>query len=282
VLKIVTTKHLVITLKNIDMNFYTLSFSAASEGFPSFYSFGPDRMIGMNNYFYSFSGGDLYRHNTGPRANYYGKKGLVNISSVFNKSPLEAKLFKTLELHSDSAWEVINILGNTPRGNFQVGANITSTDFEEKEGVYYSYIRNDSTADNAPIPQSQLGLRSVKGIGECGTVSLAGTNACVVPFSVDLSSMISVGDFLYQPTTNNIGQITAINHETNEITVDNSVAGLSAPADNTFTFFVKSSSIESHGVIGQFLEFTIQLPPSGGYPNTELFAVTSDIMKSYP
>ena len=47
-----------------DTTNYTLSYSDKSEGWPSFYSFIPDFMIGMNSYFYTFSGGNLYRHNT--------------------------------------------------------------------------------------------------------------------------------------------------------------------------------------------------------------------------
>ena len=36
---------------------YTLTYSESSKGFPSFYSFVPDYMIGMNRFFYSFKGG---------------------------------------------------------------------------------------------------------------------------------------------------------------------------------------------------------------------------------
>ena len=43
---------------------YTLTYSDKSEGWPSFYSFIPDYMIGMNSYFYTFKNGNLYRHNT--------------------------------------------------------------------------------------------------------------------------------------------------------------------------------------------------------------------------
>jgi len=43
---------------------YTLTYSEGSKGFPSFYSYNPEYMIGMNNFFYSFKNGQLYRHNT--------------------------------------------------------------------------------------------------------------------------------------------------------------------------------------------------------------------------
>jgi hypothetical protein len=52
---------------------YTLTYSEGVEGWASFYSFLPDWMIGMNNYFYTFKGGNLYRHNVNnTRNNFYG------------------------------------------------------------------------------------------------------------------------------------------------------------------------------------------------------------------
>ena len=41
----------------------TLTFDDGVKGWTSFYSYIPDFMIGMNNYFYSFKNGNLYRHN---------------------------------------------------------------------------------------------------------------------------------------------------------------------------------------------------------------------------
>ena len=77
---------------------YTLSYSETSKGWPSFYSFNPDFMIGMNSYFYSFKGGNIWRHNTGANRNtYYGQFSRATIRSVFNPEPtLSIKLFKTL------------------------------------------------------------------------------------------------------------------------------------------------------------------------------------------
>ena len=80
---------------------YTLSYSESSKGWPSFYSFIPDFMIGMNSFFYSFKGGNIWRHNTNANRNeYYGVPGTQapsTITSVFNPEPtLSIKLFKTL------------------------------------------------------------------------------------------------------------------------------------------------------------------------------------------
>ena len=52
---------------------HTLSYSEDVKGWPSFYSFCADYMVGMNGFFYTWSGGELFRHNTNPLRNtYYG------------------------------------------------------------------------------------------------------------------------------------------------------------------------------------------------------------------
>ena len=82
---------------------YTLTYSEWAQGFPSFYSYTPDWMIGMNNYFYTFKGGNLYRHNVNNiRNNFYGIQYNSTLKSVFNDLPLENKLFKTINLEGDN------------------------------------------------------------------------------------------------------------------------------------------------------------------------------------
>ena len=84
---------------------YTLTYSEGSGGFPSFYSFFPDYIIGMNQYLYTFKGGNLFRHNVNPAYNtFYGTAYVSQMTSVFNDQPLENKIFKTLNLESDDAW----------------------------------------------------------------------------------------------------------------------------------------------------------------------------------
>ncbi len=86
---------------------YTLTYSESSKGFPSFYSYYPDYMIGMNRYLYSFKGGNLWRHNTNDERNTFYEQTAVSstMTSVFNDTPLQNKIFKTLNLESDDAWK---------------------------------------------------------------------------------------------------------------------------------------------------------------------------------
>ena len=119
---------------------YTLTYSQDVQGWPSFYSYYPDWMIGMNQYFYSFKGGNLYRHNTNEtRNNFYGVQYTSKITSVFNDSPLENKLFKTLNLEGDDTWSA------TLETDIQTTGYITRDWFEKKEGSFYAFVRNSGT-----------------------------------------------------------------------------------------------------------------------------------------
>ena len=85
---------------------YTLTFSESVKGWPSFYSYMPDFILGMNQYLYTFKGGSLYRHNTNEvRNRYYGIDYDSTITGVFNQEPTTVKVFKTIELESDDSWD---------------------------------------------------------------------------------------------------------------------------------------------------------------------------------
>ncbi len=241
---------------------YTLSYSESVKGFPSFYTYHPDFMIGMNQYLYTFKDGALYRHNTNEtRNNYYGEQFNCQITGVVNASPLQVKLFKTLELESDSQWTASLV------SDLQVG-NIDAEYFQEKEGSYFAFIRADEEVD--------FKMRSVNGLGVAQSVQTNGTTS-VVSFSRDVGSIPSVGDLVFRGTTTpeRIGTITNISGL--QVTIDTTT--FSAPVTNNFLISVKDPIAESHGVRGYYMEFTLENTDTTA---TELFAVSSDIFKSYP
>ena len=275
------------------MVYQTLTYSETSDGWPSFYSYQPESILGLNNFLYTFDKGNLYRHNTSNLYATYYDQGVSTtlIKSVFNEMPLEAKLFKTIELHSDVAWTGYDVVGNAPKTGMQVAGLNEGIDFEQKEGIWFSYLRNVETAANTDIPTNQYGLRSVQGVGAPTVVTNAGAVGCVLEFNVvatgaavELPPMISVGDYLYQcddlacSNSLNLGVITAVDHTANTITIDNSITG-NVAVISLFCLFVQDSQAESHGIIGQYLEFSLAITTQSP---SELFAVESDIMKSFP
>ena len=264
---------------------YTLTYSESAKGFPSFYSFYPDWMVGMNNYFYSFKNGNIFRHNVNEtRNNYYGVQYNSQLTSVFNESPLENKLFKTINLESDSTWDV------TLKTDIQTTGYIDNTFFVKKEGAWFAYVRNSGTT---PAGNDEYALRSVNGIGRSATVT-GSASAPQINFStsplISIGSILSVGDMAYfslppYTTPQLAGTVTAINidlpNSINNITIDATVSGAITPIpiQNPYIMFVKNSVAESHGVLGHYCEFVITNDDTAA---TELFAVESEVMKSYP
>lgn len=252
----------------------TLTYKDDITGWVSFYSYYPDWMIGMNNYFYTFKGGNLYRHNVNPLRNtFYGVYTPSTVQSVFNVSPLENKLFKTINLEGDDKWAV------TLETDLQYSGFIQSTWFEKKEASFFAFIRNNTVG--------QLALRSVNGIGR--STSVTGGNVINFAISIEIGSIISVGDYFYfslPPYTTPVlaGAVTAITVDLkngiNRITINTTIPGTTPiPIQNAFFLYIKNSVAESHGVLGHYCTFNIE---NGSTDKVELFAVESDVMKSFP
>jgi len=246
----------------------TVSYSPGVKGWPSFYSFIPEYTQGMNNYLYTFNNGQLYRHNTNAlRNNFYGVQYNTTIKSVFNKGPLENKLFKTLILESDAPWSA-TLATDLP----QVGS-IADTYFEKKEGNYFAFIRFLETDIN-------LLMRYANGIANVTTVDATTPTATTLTFasSVNIGSIISVGDMVYYGSTPTLGGVvTALTGQV--VTIDTTIAGASAPSDGDFILYVKNTVAESHGVMGHYCEYELTNTSTS---KVELFSVGSESMKSFP
>jgi len=258
----------------------TLTYDEGAKGWPSFYSYFPDWMIGMNNYFYTFNGGNLYRHNTNEvRNNFYGVQYTSTVQSVFNDGPLENKLFKTINIEGDSAW------GVTLKTDIQDSGFIEAGWFDEKEASFYAFVRNSGTV---PAQSSEYALRSLNGIGSSETIT--GT-ADIINFSIDieLDTMMSVGDMMYyinslSNTPLLAGQIEEINvnlkQGLNQVVIDTTITGSTTiSGQELFFFYIKNSIAESHGVLGHYCVFDIV---NTSTEKINLFAVESEVMKSYP
>lgn len=271
---------------------YTLSYSEGVAGWVSFYSYQPDWMIGMNNYFYTFKGGNIYRHNTNEARNtfyqpWWNRVDNLNpspnsftpasITSVFNSAVLENKLFKTINLEGDSIWNA------TLETDLQYSGYIDQAWFEKKEASYYAFVRNTSVG--------QLPLRSVNGIGNSLTVTGAGTGTCQVNFSINplvsIGNIISIGDYVYfganiQFAGTVVDIIVDYPAGINRIIVNNNMVTpltTTIPGNVNYFFYIKNSVAESHGVLGHYCTFTLE---SFSNAKVELFTVESNVMKSFP
>jgi hypothetical protein len=262
---------------------YTLTYSESVQGFPSFYSFIPEWMIGMNNHFYTFDKGNLYLHNSNNTYNnYYGIQYGSAITSVFNDSVLENKLFKTIDLQGVDAW------GTTLETDIQHTGFIELGWYEKKEGSYFAFVRNSGTV---PAGTDEYALRSLNGIGSSLSVTGNTSPSPVINFStaITIGSIISVGDIMYfiLPGNNTpilAGKVTAIQVDLpngiNRIVIDRTITGAQTIFVPTSYFLsIKNSVAESHGVLGHYCVFTLQ---NNVTTSTQLFAVEANVMKSFP
>jgi hypothetical protein len=130
---------------------YTLTYSEGAKGWPSFYSYIPEWLIGTNNYLYSFQDGQLWRHNVNNnRSTFYGTTFPSSVQTVLNASPLEPKVYKTLELVGTPGvgWGT-GIISNL-QGGFSTDYNEVSDSYpvSSKEGHMFSYIISPPTPLN--------------------------------------------------------------------------------------------------------------------------------------
>lgn len=249
----------------------TLTYNQGAEGWPSFYSFVPEMMIGMNSYLYSFKGGDLYRHNTNEtRNNFYGSQFTSTIKAVVNDEPQTTKTFNTISLQGNSAWDC------TVTTNLGSGL-INNSYFDLKEGQYYAFIRRNPD-------QTDLDFRSAQGIGTVTTVDSSTPSATTLTFDFNIDSIASVGDTLYRSTlsgSNNenastpseIGDITDISGAV--ITVN--VTG-ATPANGNYILYFKDSLAESYSPKGYYLEYELE---NNSTSFVELYGVSVSLHKSF-
>lgn len=264
----------------------TLTYSDKVKGWTSFFSFIPEKMIGMNNKFYTFKGGNLYRHNTNPiRNNFYGVQYNSELVTIINTEPSEEKLFKTIQLEGTEGWDMLL------QTDVQLSGHIDKEWFEKKEGSWYSFIRNSGTI---PASSTEYVLRSANGIGMSESFNIDGDETTInFALTVDIGSIISIGDVVYftqsgdtpswgEPKLGGVVTeiVSDIKNGNNNIVMDTSDASTIAMTDNvSFILFVKNAVAESHGVLGHYCKVTMTNSSTEGL---ELFAVESEVMKSFP
>jgi len=268
----------------------TLAYSDSSQGWTSFFSYIPEKIIGMNSYLYTFKGGNLYRHNTNElRNNFYGEQYTSKVAGVFNLDPTSVKNFNTFSTDNDTPWDC-TFYTDLSKGH------ILSSQFVEKEGGYFAYIRSSSNSND-------LRLRSSQGIGVPVSVDSSNTSAVVVTFSGNIGSIISTrsplidggtgGSEIYAGTivsnavtsTRFIGVVTA--RTAKSITIDTTVFIVvdgvnvygSLPLVTDMVLYTQNMDAESYGMRGYFMQFELENTATG---RIQLYNVQSSIFKSNP
>lgn len=242
-------------------------------------------MTNLNNDFYSFNKGEVYKHNSPEVVHnfFYGNQYQSSVTLLFNDSPSENKMFKTIKLEGSDSWAASYV---SPLGS----GSLPKTNLIKKESYYYSnLIRNAGNLDTVFL--------SSQGIG---TVISSSLNPGYVDMYVsgDVGNTISLyyndptygqqGDLVFSMNTTTgtktlcgVASEVQYNKATNQtrIRLVPSNGTLVLPAVGSYMIFIKNSQAESYGLRGYFMELTLT---NDSTSEVELFEVSSEIFKSYP
>jgi hypothetical protein len=260
---------------SVELANYTLTYSENSSGWPSFYSYEPEFIKGMNQYLYTFKNGNMYRHNVNEARNtFYGAAAEdTTITTVVNTDALTTKVFKALDLESTDPWEVSLF------SDLQSARTIESTWFEKKEGDYFAHIRGLTDGTN------NFAMRSANGIGEVDTVGGTPTDTTLTfPTGTQLGSIISVGDVVFATTGAVLAGVVIdpLVSTSNVLHINTTIPTPpppTAPSNGDLILYIKNQVAESHGMLGHYAVMTLS---NNLTTATEMMAVKVDIMKSYP
>ena len=202
------------------------------------------------------------------------------IKTVINENPLDNKLFKTLNLESTDAWSA-EILTDIAAQS----STIDNTSFVKKEGNYFAYVRTNGATAGGALTESDFKSRANGGIGVPTTSIDSGGNYLIYfTANIDLTGQLSIGDSLYAGSSSTltfVGILTTIipSGPFNILLLQNATGTL--PTAGDFLMYFKDAQAESLGVMGHYADVTLTLP-STVTSASELFAIESELMKSYP
>jgi hypothetical protein len=238
----------------------TITYSDKDKGWTSFHSFIPEWNTSLNNRFFTVKNGQLWLHNDNDnpvRNNFYHVQYSSKIVTVINDSNSDDKIFKTIVLEGNKPWDIeieTNLANST----------IKTEEFNQRESRFFAHTRKNENENDLHD--------SAQGIG------VINNNVGNVIFFNFIPDLICVGDKLYQLNNNSnefIGNITDINHEQKQITVDVIVT---TPINGFFSFSLKNSRIEGSEIRGYYALISLEYKDTEA---VELFAIESNIIKSY-
>ena len=121
---------------------FTIAYDELKNGFVSFHSYWPNIYLKYNNIYYSPKPTDekyLWLHDVGPESDYYGAYTAPDITAVMNYDPDMIKNYEAILVNSDK--NPFNTVFTT-KNHY---TTLDETEFEQREDLWYSPIKNDMT-----------------------------------------------------------------------------------------------------------------------------------------
>jgi len=172
-----------------NLDFYnsevTLSFSERAKGWISFKSFVPESGVSINNEYYTFKDGEMYKHHSNLNRNtFYGDHRESSVTLLFNDQPGTVKSFSTLNYEGSQARNKANLTDGeytnlVERDGWYVSdikTNLQESSYLEftgKEDKWFTYIKGDTTT----LQNLDEREFSVQGIGNYLRMEVVGEEA---------------------------------------------------------------------------------------------------------
>lgn len=117
----------------------TLVFCLKSAKWQGAFSWTPEGFVNVGNKVFSFKNGQLFQHGASGYNNFYGVQYRSKIMFVCNAGNT-VKEFKSIALECGAAPEWVHIRSEFP---YEQSTDLISSDFDQKEGVFYADILRD-------------------------------------------------------------------------------------------------------------------------------------------
>lgn len=125
---------------------FTVVYDEIKNGFVSFHSYTPNIYLPYNNTFFSpnpSAQNTLFIHDLGNNYTFYGSASEPHIEMVMNLDPNMSKNFEALQVNSELIpYSAVKNVYFTTKNHVSY---LENADFEERENLFYSHIKNDST-----------------------------------------------------------------------------------------------------------------------------------------
>lgn len=228
----------------------TLTFKEIAKGFPNYFSFQPDFMLGANNEFYAWKDGVMYRMNaTENRNEFFGEQFDSKIVFFVNDSFSEEKVFNAMGIEGSHAWDVFIETRLTSR-------DIPKECFTKLEDFFYSEIMGNTN-----------GVTTASSIFGLGEYAITGGEIFydVLPESLCVGDFIRSANLLFTPI------------EITNILPDRIVLATPFTAVSSFLMYEKNQNIDGSDIRGDVMRVEMV---NNDTEKIDLRAVRFEVQKS--
>ena len=177
-----------------DDGYFTLSYQEDVQGWSSFKSFNQEAGVTLNNVYYTWFEGRMWRHNddTVSRNSFYDSTFPSSIQFIFNDSPSAVKEFKTVNYEGTNDWQVNMAATGTNYEDSTDTEVAVPPEFVNKEGKKFAFL-----IQNAPNSEFVNGI-----ITTVGTRVVAGIKGFYAPVTfttenTDKQELFAVGSEVF-------------------------------------------------------------------------------------